>query len=195
MKTKKYFVTGAIVIVPIVLTVYILTVTFKLIDGILGRFLNIYFKKTVGFYIPGIGFLLFLLVIFITGFLSSKFFGRRILLRIEKWFSRLPLVNQIYPVLKQIASFASTEKKLGFKKVALVEYPSKGIWSIGFLTNEKFHQIDKVTGNEMLAVFLPTTPGPLTGYVIFFPKEEVKFPDMPINDALRIIISAGFIRP
>lgn len=195
MKMKKYFVTGLIMIVPVVITFYILMGLFQFADGILGRFLNVYLKKTWGFYIPGLGFLLFLVIILLTGILSSRFFVKRIFKRIEAWFSSLPLINKIYPPLKQIASFASSEKELGFKKVALVEYPCKGIWSIGFLTNEKFSKINEVTGREMLAIFIPTTPGPLTGYVVFIPKEEVKFPDITINSALKIIISGGFLKP
>ena len=183
-KIKKYLVTGLVVIVPVVSTIYILVSLFRFADGILGRYLNVYIKRELGFYIPGLGLLLSLLIIFIVGFVSTKFFGRRIFRSIERWFSNLPLINKIYPALKQIVSFASTEKELGFKKVVLVEYPSKGIWSIGFLTNDKFSKIDKVTNREMLAVFLPTTPGPLTGYVVFVPKEEVKFLDMPINLSL-----------
>lgn len=195
MKIKKYLITGLVVIIPVAVTVYILVGLFRFVDGILGRFLNVYLREWLGFYIPGLGLLLFFVIIFITGLLSSRFFVKKIFRRLEKWFSGLPLINKIYPPLKQIASFASSEKEFGFKKVVLVEYPSKGIWSIGFLTNERLRQIDKVTGKEMLAVFLPTTPGPLTGYVVFMPKEEVKFLDMSVNDALKIIVSGGFLKP
>ena len=106
----------------------------------------------------------------------------------------MPLINKIYPALKQIILFVLAQKEFGFKKVVLVEYPSKGIWSISFLTNEGFEQINKATNREMVAVFLPTTPGPLTGYVVFIPKEEVKFLDISVSEALRIIISGGVFK-
>lgn len=195
MKIKRYLITGLVVIVPVAMTVYILVGLFRFVDGILGRFLNVYLKEWLGFYIPGLGLLLFFVIIFLVGILSSRFFVNKIFKRLEKWFSGLPLINKIYPPLKQIVSFASSEKEFGFKKVVLVEYPSKGIWSIGFLTNEKVRQIDKTAGKEMLAVFVPTTPGPLTGYVVFMPKEEVRFLDMSVNDALKIIVSGGFLKP
>lgn len=193
-RLKQYFIAGLVTVIPVFLTIYILVLLFQFADGILGKYLNVYFKKTMGFYIPGIGFLICLVAILFVGVLATDFVGKKILRRIERWFSALPLINKIYPALKQIVKFISAQKEFGFKKVVLVEYPSKGIWSIGFLTNEKFQQIDKVTGKEMLAVFLPTTPGPLSGYVVFFPKEEVKFLDIPVADALKIIISGGVFK-
>jgi uncharacterized membrane protein len=106
----------------------------------------------------------------------------------------LPLIQNIYPALKQIILFISAQKEFGFKKVVLVEYPSAGIWSIGFLTNEGFEKINKATNREMVSVFVPTAPGPLTGNVIFVAKEEIKFPDMSIEAALNIIISGGVFK-
>ncbi|MBI4982580.1 MAG: DUF502 domain-containing protein [Candidatus Omnitrophica bacterium] len=192
---KRYFITGLAVVVPIFLTIYVLVVVFQMVDGILGRFLNVYLKETLGFYIPGLGLLLFLLVILFIGFMATRFIGKKIYPQIEKWFASLPLVNKIYPTLKQIIQFIMAQKEFGFKKVVLVEYPSKGIWSLGFLTNENFQQITSACGKEMAAVFLSTTPGPFSGYVVFFPKEEIKFLDISITDALKIIISGGVFKP
>lgn len=182
-------------VVPIFLTVYVLVIIFRLADGILGRFLNVYLKNTLGFYIPGLGFLIALFFILFVGFLTTWFLGKKIFFVLEKWFSSLPLINKIYPALKQIVSFVLAQKEFGFKKVVLVEYPSRGIWSIGFLTNEQFRQINKALDREIVSVFVPTTPGPLTGYVIFVPKDEVRFLDIPVSDALKIIISGGVFRP
>lgn len=194
-RLKRYFISGLVVIVPIVLTVYVLVILFKFADNILGRFLNIYLKELWGFYVPGLSFLIALLAIVLVGFFATRFFGRKILARIEKWFSSLPLVRNIYPAFKQIILFISAQKEFGFKKVVLVEYPSKGIWSIGFLTNEEYQKISKTTGTGMVSVFIPSSPGPLTGYVIFVPKEALKFPDLSVSDALNIIISGGVFKP
>ena len=193
-KLKQYLLAGLVVVVPVVVTVYILVVVFQFTDGILGKYLNVYFEKSMGFYIPGIGFLLCLLALLFVGIVATDFFGKKILRQVEKWFSALPLINKIYPALKQIVKFISAQKEFGFKKVVLVEYPSKGMWTIGFLTNDNFQQINKVTGREMVAVFLPNTPGPLSGYVTFFPKEEVRLLDIPVTDALRIVISGGVFK-
>jgi uncharacterized membrane protein len=187
--------TGFVVLIPIFLTVYILVVSFRFIDGILGRYLNPHLKNYSGFYIPGIGFLLFFLIIILVGFIATRFIGRKIFRQVEKWFSNLPLINKIYPTLKQIVLFILAQESFGFKKVVLVEYPSKGIWSVGFLTNEEFGKISNAMNQEMVSVFVPSSPGPLTGYVIFVPKEELKFVDISISDALKIIISGGVFKP
>jgi uncharacterized membrane protein len=193
-KIKRYFITGLIVVVPIFLTIYVLVIVFYFFDGILGRILNVYFKKTFGFYIHGLGFLISLLVILLVGFLATRYVGKRFFKYLEKLFSTLPLTKNIYPTFKQIILFILQQEKFGFKKVVLVQYPSKGIWSIGFLTNENFPELNQITNKEMAAVFVPNTPGPLAGYVIFVPKEELKFPDISIGEALRIIISGGVFK-
>ncbi len=194
-KLKKYFITGLVVVIPISLTFYLLFAAFKFIDNILGSFLTGFVKNAWGFYIPGVGLLIFVLLILLTGILATKFLRHRIFLDIEKWFSGLPLIKNIYPALKQVILFVSAEKEFGFKKVVLVEYPSKGIWSLGFITNEGFPRLNQAVGQELLAVFLSMSPGPLSGYVIFVPKEEVRFLDMPVQEALNIIISAGVFNP
>jgi uncharacterized membrane protein len=195
-RLKRYFIAGLIVIAPIFLTVYVFTLIFAFADVILGRFFNAYLKKALGFYIPGIGFIIAIILILFTGFLTKRFIGRKVLLVFEKWFSSLPLIKKIYPTLKQIILFILAQKEdFGFKKVVLVEYPSKGIWSIAFLTNEQFQQVSKATGREMVSVFVPSTPGPISGLLIFVPKQELKFPDMSISDALKIVISGGVYSP
>lgn len=193
-KLKKYFFTGIIIIIPVFLTVYVLVSIFNFLDNILGRYLTGYFRYKLGFYIPGLGFLLSLLVIILAGFLATSFFKNRLFVNLEKWFAGLPLIKNIYPALKQIILFVSAQKEFGFKKVVLVEYPSRGIWSIGFLTNEGYEELNKTTGKEIVSVFIPTSPGPLTGNMIFVPKAEVKFLDMSIKAALNIIISGGVFK-
>jgi uncharacterized membrane protein len=193
-RTKRYFITGLVVVIPVFLTFYVLLAIFNFLDNILGRFLEGYFKRTFGFDIPGMGFLIFLLVIFFTGFFASRFIRYKIFIRFEKWFSGLPLISNIYPAVKQIILFVSAQKEFGFKKVVLVEYPGKGIWSIGFLTNEGFDNVNRSLGKEMFTVYMPTCPNPLTGSVVFIAKEEVKFPDISINAALNIIISGGVFK-
>jgi uncharacterized membrane protein len=192
---KKYLITGLVVVIPFSLTIYLLVVVFNFLDNILGVFLVDYLKKSWGFYVPGIGFLLFLLLILLVGMLATKFLKHRIFLKLEIWFSGLPLIKNIYPALKQVILFVSAQKEFGFKKVVLVEYPSKGIWSLGFITNDGFPELNRTIGKDTVAVFLPMSPGPLSGYVIFVPKDEVKFPDMSVNAALNIIISAGVFNP
>lgn len=194
-RLRKYFITGLAVVVPVFLTVYVLVVLFRFTDNILGRFLNVYFKNTLGFYIPGLGVLIFLLLILLVGFLANRYIGKRIFPLIDKRFSSLPLIRNIYPTFKQVISFVLAQKEFGFKKVVLVEYPSKGIWSLGFLTNEEFQKLSQISKKAMVSIFMPTSPGPFTGFVIFVAKEDLQFPDISIADAFKIIISGGVFKP
>ncbi|MDD5108196.1 MAG: DUF502 domain-containing protein [Candidatus Omnitrophica bacterium] len=194
-RLRRYFITGLAVVVPVFLTVYILVASFRFIDNILGRFLNVYFKNTLGFYIPGLGILIFILLILLVGFLANRYIGKRIFPFIDKWFSNLPLIRNIYPTFKQVISFILAQKEFGFKKVVLVEYPSKGIRSLGFLTNEEFPKLSQISNKAMVSIFMPTSPGPFTGVVIFVAKEDLNFPDISIADAFKIIISGGVFKP
>lgn len=193
-RMRRYLVTGFVIVAPFALTIYILVAVFDFVDGILGNILNAYLKERIGFYIPGLGFILFVFLIMFVGFLATRFIGRKILPHLERWVSRLPLFGRIYPTLKQMISFISAQKDFGFKKVVLVEYPSKGIWSLGFLTNDEFKKISCITNRDMVSVLVPSTPSPLSGYVIFVPKEEIKFVEMPIKEAMNIVISGGFFK-
>ena len=194
-RLRKYFITGLAVVVPFFLTVYVLVGLFRFTDNILGRFLNVYFRNTLGFYIPGLGVLIFLLLILSAGFLANRYIGKRIFPLIDKWFSGLPLIRNIYPAFKQVIAFILAQKEFGFKKVVLVEYPSKGIWSLGFLTNEEFQKLSQISNKVMVSIFIPTSPGPFTGVVIFVAKEDLQFPDISIADAFKIIISGGVFKP
>ena len=195
MKTlKRYFVTGLIAIIPLFLTIYLFIFIFRFFDGILGGFLNNYIKSEFGFYIPGLGLMLSLAIILLAGFMTSRFVGREIFLLLEKWYASLPLIKSIYPAFKQLVTFLLSQKEGGFKKAVLVEYPSKGIWSIGFLTNEGLEKINNALSRDMVAVFLILTPGPLSGYVVFVPREELRFPDITVSDALKIVISGGVLK-
>lgn len=190
---KKYFITGLISIIPVSLTVYVLVFMFRFLDGILGRFINQYLKKELGVFIPGIGLILSVCLIFIAGFMASWFIGRKIFQKLENLFSGLPLVKNIYPAFKQLVLFLLAQKEFGFQKVVLVEYPSKGLWSVGFLTNDQFPKISGIFNKAIVSVFVPSSPGPLTGYVVFVPREDLRFPDISVSDALKIIISGGVV--
>ncbi|MDP8260596.1 MAG: DUF502 domain-containing protein [Candidatus Gygaella obscura] len=191
---RKHFLTGLLAVVPVFLTIYVLVIIFQFIDNLTGRFINSYIRSQLGFYIPGLGFIIFFIFIFLVGFVANILIGRRMFLFFEKWFKSLPFVNKIYPAFKQIVSFLLQQQESKFKKVVLVEYPRKGIWSIGFLTNDNTQTFLNEVGKDLVSIFIPSSPGPLTGYVLFFPREELKFLDISVTDALKVIFSGGIIR-
>jgi len=192
---RKYFVAGLITILPLALSVYILVFLFKLVDGILGKYINVYLKGVLGFYIPGLGIILFIAIIFLSGILSIHFFGAGLHLFLGKALSRFPLLRYIYPSIKKIFEFVFSDTRLGFKKVVLVEYPSKGIWSMGFIANEGFKEAEDKLGRTLLNIYIPLVPNPTTGYFVFVPKEDVTILDMSVKEAMRLVMSGGLLNP
>lgn len=195
LKLRHYFITGFLLLLPLYITFYLLFIIFKLIDGIFGGLINGYLRSNFGFSIPGIGIILGILIVLLAGFVVSHFLSKRVLSSIEKWFSRLPGVRQIYPSIKQMVGFLFSKDKVAFKKVVLVEYPSKGIWSIGFLTNEGFKEAKVKTQEDLFHVFIPGTPGPWSGFFVLIPRKEVKLLDMLVEDGIKLIVSGGILKP
>ncbi len=194
-KLKQYFITGLVLVVPVYLTLAVLGQLFLFVDNILGKFVTGALREHLGVYIPGVGLVLFILLIFIVGFFASKFLRNHpLFIQIERWFTSLPLVKSIYPTAKQIVNFISQQKEFGFKRVVLVQYPSKGIWTMGFLTNEHLERFNAAAGRELVSVLIPSVPNPLTGFVIFVPKEEVISVDIDVKDAIKVCISGGVVQ-
>lgn len=194
-RVKRYFLTGFFIILPAFITAYVLYAIFMFIDGIWGKVINFYLRKHLGFAIPGLGFILGMLTILVIGFVATNLLGKRIFNFFEHMFRKFPMIKLIYDPAKQIVdSFVSREKP-AFKKVVLVEYPSKGIWSVGFLTNDGFKEAQEKTGEELLHIFIATTPSPLTGFLILVPKRDVKILDIPVDSGIKLVVSGGIVKP
>ena len=197
---KKYLVAGLLVWVPIVVTIIVIRFVLELMDGML-LVLPIDWRPEhlVGFKIPGIGLILALLVLFITGVLAANFLGKKLLYISEHFFSRIPLVRTIYKVVKQSMNVILSPKSNSFRQVVLLQYPRKGIWSLGFVTNKGSSIVSKSQESsfekDMLTVFLPTTPNPTSGFLLFVPSEDVTMLDIPVDEALKAVISLGTVTP
>ncbi|MDD5060279.1 MAG: DUF502 domain-containing protein [Candidatus Omnitrophica bacterium] len=194
-KLRRYFITGLLTILPIFITLYLFFFIFKLIDNIIGRIINSYLRAEFGFAIPGLGFIIAILIIILTGFIVSHLLSKRALPLIENWFLKLPGVRQVYPPIKQIIGFILSKDKAVFKKAVLVEYPSKGIWSVGFMTNDGFREAQELTGQELIHVLIGSTPSPWSGFFILVPKSAVKFLQMSAEEGMKLIISGGILKP
>ena len=192
---KRNFIAGILVILPLLLTIYILVVLFQFTDSILGKFINTYLRRLIGFYIPGLGLIIFLIIIFLVGFLTTHFLGRKLYLILDKALRRFPLVRHVYPSVKQIIEFLFSYQRQAFKKAVLVEYPRRDVWSVGFITNEGLKEASDKTKQALLNIFIPSSPGPLTGFFILAPCQEVIFLDITIEDAIKLIVSGGLLNP
>ncbi|MBM3251923.1 MAG: DUF502 domain-containing protein [Candidatus Omnitrophica bacterium] len=197
VKIRGYFITGLAIFLPVAITLYILVKVFRFFDNILGRFINFYLMKTGGIYIPGLGIILFILVVFIIGFFTRHFLGRKIFPYFEKiLFLRPPLIRQIYPSIKKIINFILSHDKPSFKKAVLVEYPRKGIYSLGFVANEGLEEAKKkLNSDDLMNVFVPSSPSPFTGFFILVPEKELIYLDISIDKAFELIISDGVLNP
>ena len=192
---KRNLIAGFLVIFPLLFTVYILVFLFQFADNILGKFINTYLERSLGFYIPGLGLILFLIIIFVVGFLTTHLLGRRLYSILDKALRRFPLVRHVYPSIRQIVEFLFATQHKTLKKVVLVEYPRRGIWSIGFITNEGFQEARDKTRQNLLNVFIPSSPGPLTGFFILIPHQGVIFLDITIEEAIKLVVSGGLLNP
>lgn len=190
-RIRRYFITGLLVILPLLLSLYILFLLFRFADGILGRFI----RERIGFYIPGLGLVFSLVVITFFGLLSTLFLGRYLYNLIDKIFRNFPLIRHIYPSIKNIFEFLFSKEHLGFKKAVLVRYPTKESWTIGFITNEGFKESKEKTKKNLLNIFVPLSPNPISGFLIFAPSEDVIFLDISIEEAMKLIISGGLLNP
>ncbi len=192
---RRYFVSGLVVFLPLALTVFLFIWVINLADGLLGKYIQPVLKETLGFYVPGLGLLLGVALIVLIGFLAKRFIGARIQGGIENLFLRLPFFKQVYPAVKEIALFFFSRDKISFKKVVLVEYPRKEMFSFGFLTNDSSEKMNQMTRYELCNVFIPSTPSPLTGFVVMVPKKDIIVLDISVEEAAKFIMSGGVINP
>lgn len=195
-KLKKYFISGLLVFLPLTLTVYLFIWVLSFTDGLLGKYIEPYFLREFGFYVEGLSIIIGVCLIVLIGFLATHYLGRKIYLRVEKILVKLPFFRQVYPSLKEIAFFVFSRDRMALKQVVFVEYPRKGLYTLGFLTNETDAKIARsISGGEMCNVLIPSVPNPLTGYVVIVPKDEIILSDMTIEEAIKFMVSGGVINP
>jgi len=192
---RKYFITGSLIVLPIIITIFLFLWLFRFLDGILGRYINSFLMSNYGYMIPGLGIIFAIVLIFFVGFLATHLISKSVLSFFERWFLRFPVIKQIYPAAKQIVSFLFTDTKVSFKKAVLIEYPRKGVYTLGFVTNKGFKYFNEKTGRQLVNIFLPSTPGPVTGFFVMVPKEDVIVVDICVEDALKMFISGGVLNP
>jgi len=196
-KIKRSFLAGLLVVVPLGMTILIVRWIINVMDGMLMRFLPERFwpEALFGFPVPGLGLLTTLLLILMNGMLATNYFGRSVVAFSERLMGRIPLVKSIYGLFKQVADTVLNVDRQGFRKVVLIEYPRKGIWSVGFVTGISQGEVQTMTEHRMLNVFVPTTPNPTSGYYILVPEEDAREMDMTIEEAFKLIISGGMVTP
>lgn len=193
---RKYLIAGLLVWLPLAATVFIIGLFIDLLDRTILLLPEQYRPETlIGFSVPGMGVILAIAVLIVTGMLAANLLGRRAVELWEKILSRIPLVRNIYNSVKQISITVLSSEGKSFRKVVLVEFPREGTWSMGFLTNEHIVIESGRIGQEMTAVFVPTTPNPTSGFLVMIPKTDIIELDLNIEEGIKYIISMGVIVP
>lgn len=196
---RKYFVTGILVVTPIVLTIFIFWKIFRGLDSVVLDLSNnlLIFLGLQPYQgkIPGLGIIVMILVVLIAGILARNYFGNK-LFKLGDWLvTQIPLISKIYIAIRQIFEAIFAEKREVFKEAVMFEYPRRGTYSIGFVTQDTRGEIQDKLEEDVLSVFIPTTPNPTSGYLIFVPKKEAIVLEMSIEETLKLIISGGAISP
>ena len=204
---RNSFLTGLVVIAPVALTIWLIWSVIGWIDGFVLPFipnlyhpdniLNTIFGQDVAINIRGLGVVVFLLFTTFVGWIAKGFLGRSLIRVGENLVRRMPVVRSIYSGVKQIAETVFAQSDRSFEKACLIEYPRKGIWAVGFISTEAKGEVKyKAKSNsDLLSVFVPTTPNPTSGFMLFFPRNDVIELEMSIEDAAKLVISAGLVYP
>nr|VFJ74187.1 MAG: Uncharacterized membrane protein [Candidatus Kentron sp. FW] len=195
-RLRKYLIAGLLVWLPLGVTVLVLKLLVDVMDRTLLLLPAAWRPDMVlGFHIPGIGLVLSLAVVGITGVVVANLLGRRMVAFWESFLARIPLVRSIYLGVKQVVETVFTSEGKSFRKVVLIEYPRRGTWCLAFLTGTGLGEVQARTGQDIVAVFVPTTPNPTSGFVLLVPVEDVRELDMNVDDGLKLIISMGVAVP
>ncbi len=193
---KNYFLTGLLVILPIFITVYVILFLIRIMDAILKYIPAKYLPETyLHIHIPGLGLILVVILVFVVGLLARNIVGRRIVRFGENLVDRIPLVRVLYAGVKQLLEPLFLQKTDAFKRVALLEYPRRGAYVLGFITGESKGEVQSKTSKNMVNIFVPTTPNPTSGFYILIPDDELILLNMSVEDAFKLIISGGIVSP
>ena len=199
-KIRGNFLAGLIVIAPIGFTMWIINSIIGWIDGWVLPLIpyNYHFAEYIGINLKGLGVIFFLVFTVIVGWVGKGILGRTFLRIGENLVDRTPIVRSVYSGIKQIAETVLSSRDSSFDKACLIEYPRKGIWAIAFVASDSRGEIAEKNSdkeNQLVSVFIPTTPNPTSGFLLFIPKSDITYLDMTIEEAAKLVISAGLVYP
>ena len=202
-RLRRYFLTGLVVTAPLLLTLYIVWSTITWIDGLVSSLVPASYLPDayLPFKLPGVGLVVVLVGLTVIGWAAAGYLGRRLVRFGESIVARTPVVRGIYSALKQVFVTLFTQSSKSFRQVVLIEFPRRGAWSLGFVSSETAGEVLRRTaakvgnGSRMVNVFVPTTPNPTSGFLMFVPADEVIFLDMSVEDGFKQLVSIGLVTP
>jgi uncharacterized membrane protein len=193
---RKYFITGLLILVPLAITLWVL----NLVIGTMDQSLLLLPEKwrpeqLIGFHIPGLGTILTLLTIFLTGLATRNFIGKQVVYAWELMLTRIPVVSSIYSSVKQVSDTLFSSSGNAFRKAVLVQYPRQGAWTIAFVTGVPGGDVRNHLSGDYISIYVPTTPNPTSGFFLMIPRADAIELDMNVDEALKYIISMGVVSP
>ncbi len=196
-KIRNYFLAGILITAPLSITVYLAYSFISLVDEQVGQLIPPEYnpESYLPFSIPGLGVILVVIVLTLIGALTAGFFGRMLVRVYESILNRTPIIRSLYAGLKQVLEAIFAQQSSAFREVVLLEYPKEDLWVLGFVTGRTKGQVQDLIEDEVLNIFVPTTPNPTSGFLIFVPKHKVKYLDIKIEDAFKMLISSGIVTP
>ena len=198
---RNYFLTGIIVTAPVGITIALALWVINWIDGKIVPLIpqaynpQLLFQNYIGIHVPGIGLLVVLVGLTVIGFLAAGLVGRVLVRTGETLLTRMPVIRSVYSALKQIFETVLRSSSRSFREVALIEYPRRGIWAIGFITTTTTGEVQNDIAEDVVNVFLPTTPNPTSGFLLFVPRKDIIVLDMSVEEAIKMVVSAGIVTP
>ncbi len=193
---RRYLVAGLLVWLPLVATFFVIRLLVEWMDQSLLLLPQDYRPENLlGFTIPGLGVVLSLLILLLTGLVAANLFGRKLVSLWELILSRIPLVRSVYSAVKQLVETMFSDSGQSFRKVLLVEFPRRGLWTLAFQTGSGMKEAQEMTGRNLVNVYIPTTPNPTGGYFVMVPREDVRELEMSVDDGLKILLSMGAVAP
>jgi uncharacterized membrane protein len=195
-RLRTYIVAGILIWLPIGVTIFLLRILIGLLDRSLLLLPQQYRpEEMLGFAIPGLGLILTLLVLLFTGILGANIVGKSMVGLWERLLERIPVVRSVYSGAKNFAEMVFSDSSQSFKRVLLIEYPRKGLYSLAFQTSSELGEVQGRTGEDVICTFVPTTPNPTSGFIIIVPRRDVIELDMEVDEALKMVISLGVVVP
>ncbi len=197
LRMKAYLFTGILVTAPVTITFYMVYKLIAFIDVSVGSLIShdVQLSAYFPFNIPGIGLLFLITILIIIGMFTTGYIGKLFVRLGEYIVSKMPFISSVYSLLKQVFETFFSNKKQSFNQVVLLEYPRKGLWVIGFVSAKTTGEVAENFDTEMLNVFIPTTPNPTSGFLIFVPQNDAIKLDMSVEDGLKFVISCGIVTP
>lgn len=196
-RLRGYFLAGILVSAPISITIYLTYIFLNFVDSQVAKILpeQFYWDYYANAAVPGLGLLIAIVFFILIGWLATNFLGRIFIRVAEYLLDRMPIIRTLYGTIKQIFETVMASKSQAFREPVMMEYPRKGVWSIGFVTGRTEGEVQRLTENETINVFIPTTPNPTSGYLLFVPKKDLVFLEMSVEQAIKLVVSAGIITP